>query len=663
MRTPWRPVIRVSFASAVLALAAAPGYALEADTNVGFTATGISPWTGQPGYTVYEDKNIGVNFSVDIPTVGVSPSDILANFLGINASILSATVGGSASVKAGIDFGYYATDGRLSLSYPGLAQLNIATVPGTNLVSGAGFGIDTSFGAGLTKPFIPLVSLSALAGAGYGDNSIPGFFGGAVFRDPHFGTTFPNVSAWADLYVDADLSAFVEAKGLDLPVFGCVACVRKDFSVATGNHVIPIVEIDPSNVIVAGLGGIQLNQPFAIPPATTITPSYPNLKVAGTLTPGTTIVAGSDSKPFVTLQGNIDDLIPFVGPFLSGAIGPFGYDLASLEGGPSVGLYQNLSFTVTPRVQLDFSEPVKVSVAGGAYSLVTSTTFDLGQSIDVKPLISSFGDLKISPTYYLDNKFVNETGLSLDVTFDVTGPELTSSFGDLGPLGHQTATLNLAQFPISTTDFSVPVNPITARTVDLQKTLLAGSLGSQIALQSFNVLDLDTTTGAETVQLNFLDHVSGWTGSATVVGTETPLSLLNGQLLDRVFSTPDDIILSLPGNNPLLEQIVHYDAGNSFCLGCVDLGQFFNGLNPVISDGDDDLFISKLLDLPDDYCLACDPILSQQNIFASGPDPTVLVGPTVPFQEAPEPPAWTLLLAGLGGMSLITLRKVRAGMT
>ena len=54
----------------------------------------------------------------------------------------------------------------------------------------------------------------------------------------------------------------------------------------------------------------------------------------------------------MTLTGNLERLIPFVGTILQNQIGPLGYDLLNLAGGPQLTLYQEMTFTPDPKVRL-----------------------------------------------------------------------------------------------------------------------------------------------------------------------------------------------------------------------------------------------------------------------------------------------------------------------
>ena len=370
------------------------------------------------------------------------------------------SVGGNFSGNAGLEFGYYVTGGRLNMKYPARTSLDIAaTLPGTldTVVAGRTSAIHSAFLPGVTGVTRPISLVSDAAGLGYAEQSVPGFTM-ETFRDPEFSTTNPYASAWANLGFGVAVNGFVKAS---VELFGeCIVCHTKEFGFG-GDTDVTLVEVDPSGVSVAG-GAFQskFDQDIDVLGIGSVNVSYPDIQIhSGPLQPDASL-HGFTSKHALTLQGQLEKFIPVIGPILSNTYGPFGYTLVKVEGGPTLNVYQDLTFTPQPSVKLQFSEPVLHKDSDGVFRPTNVFQFALGEDVEWKPIMGSLDLLRISPTYFLNNTFRNETGFTLGVEVDVDVLKLQTPIGEIGPVFHLPLTADdLARVPLYESSFEIPLAP------------------------------------------------------------------------------------------------------------------------------------------------------------------------------------------------------------
>jgi hypothetical protein len=656
-------------------LAAAPAAALDVRQNVGFSAVNLNPWTGgadfEKTFPVLDD--LQVDFQADIPNLGVTPTGFLADLLGIDADILSASIGGSASGRVGVDFGYHVNGGRLNVNYPAVAQLEVGTIPGTNAVrAGSQFSIASSFKPGLERAYLPVRStLLSVGGPGYGETSIPGF-SFDVFETPSFSTTFPNASVWADAYFDVDASVYAEARGLAIAGF-CAACIRKDFKVDLPEQRFRIVEVDRDSVYVPGLVNLPLDQPIPISNFASVQLSYPDVRVESGALEADGTLRGAGAKPVIQVFGSIDDFIPLVGAFLDGSIPPIDYTLASTDGGPTLGLYQDLQLDVSPKVQLEFSEAVLARDATGEFSLTRTVEFALGQQVDVRTVFGSSGAITVKPTYDLGATFRNETGLSLGVGLEVKGPEFTlGDLGSLGPLGSERLDLEIARYPLFQDSFTIDAGgQITGDPFTIRKDLGAVLFPDVTASASALALDVGDCTGTGIggqvrCWASYVNPFNGDAGELEVTGTLLRLPLedpFGGQLdtFQEILVADSEILLELNGFDP--EEPSAYAAfslGDALCVFCADLSGLFEMTSPFVEEAGEKLFLSSLFEYSDgEICLECDPVLSQSNLFSQLGAPTTITE-TSATEPVPEPGTLALLGIGLAVQTSLGRRRRRA---
>jgi len=604
--------------------------------NVAFNATKRNPYTG--GAAFDESKThtlLNESFGpVNIPTVNADPvSALLEAFLGVDLpSIAKLQIGGSVAAHAKVEFGYSVTSGRLDINYPATSQLNVQTVPGGNhVLAGQSYAIGSQFQAGVLPRTVTSQFLETEGGAGYLSAPLLAF---NTYEQPTFATTSPWASAWLDAEADVRAGVFSRVTAL-----GGLQEWRKDFR-AGGKVGSRLFEIDPSGLYVSGepIANVDLDQPIGPFPvaggAAELTVRVPRLGVASTPSNGP-IVNASAVKPIVTLTGNMEKLIPFVGGFLHNSIGPFEYDLLQLKGGPELGLYQEMSFTPDPQLKLSFSEPVLVrgnpcaddaaTICGGAGSLQETVTarVPLGSSVDWQPMFTNSSSVTITPTYLFKNSFRNETGVELSLVTDVEALSLKSPFfpttnNTIGPIIDTEARVPLGRAELFTRQFEIPLPSVTGDAIVVPKVNVGLEIGLgdlNLATSNFVGADPENPQSAlwdltfnRTVQggppRQYQVRVSGLAGDLTPPGGGEGDSA-------TVLRTSADVILT----DPVTSQ--QYAVGRRFCLTNCDLSAFQPDASPYFDDPNPTLGKLYVTHLPDDPNIDVDvqqhPILGSYN--------------------------------------------------
>ena len=393
---------RVLCALSCLAAMALPGarsaVALDASSNVAFTAVNLSPWAEGQAVDLERDVNLSKSFSVDLPNVNANPTgaalDALSSLLGIPLPVdVGLSIAPHADGNVSLDLGYAVSGGHVNLNYPAVGTISVPTVSGTNRITSSAFTLTTQFQPGLEQSFIPsAASLTELQSGGYALG--PGTLGFDVTRmqDPVFTTSFPSFAAWANAAYDVNLGISLNA---DLKVLGaCIVCASQTFTINSAQTV-PLVDISGSHVSV--LGDTVGSLPTTIAPidGLTATVNSPNLRVTSNPLPaGSAALTGSGAQQIIGMNVNLDDLLPLV-DLLSNEIGPFGYNLLSLQGGPTLSLYQDFSFTPRPEVALDFSQQLLVQDSDGVYRPTNSVTLNLGDPLNIEVPVGTKGQVTI----------------------------------------------------------------------------------------------------------------------------------------------------------------------------------------------------------------------------------------------------------------------------
>ncbi|TWT42975.1 hypothetical protein [Botrimarina hoheduenensis] len=602
-----------------MAPSATPVTALEFRQNVAFSTGNQSLWApGQAVNRTFVFDDLRAELDAQIPSVNFDPVksalQLLDGLLGTGVADLlgvGVSVGGGISGEAGIEFGYHVNGGLFHMNYPGRSSLDFATYAGTGAIaSGRDNRISTAFLPGLSAPIDPSRGigspLSIRGGGGYDVRDLPGA-GFETFQNPSFGTQFPNASAWADMYVNASASATMEVNAL-----------FEKFTVRVPgidvNERVRLAEVNPTGIYVGGIDkGISFGQPINLPGVGQVTLSYPDVTVTSTGPDGAGVLRGSASKPIVSLQAQLEKLVPVVGAFLSNKVGPFGYTIVETLGGPTLNLYQDVSFTPQPRVELAFSKPVLRRMPNGSLEPTNLINVALGESLDIQPMFGSSSVIDVQPTYYLNNTFTNQIGLSLGVDFDIDALKLMTPVGNLGPALHKDLTFSdLARIPVGNFQFQMPMTPVHARRFVLS-TVNPTTLidGASLTLQSSQLLSSDPVTGRETHR--FVANDAATMTSYTFDVTGTGISILGAPELDVQFAlvADSDVIVTHPQTGQPVANL-----GRHLCYACdYDYSEFFaDPIDLVTPEGT--LFVNPFFDFTSGIVdTSGDPNLNGNNYY------------------------------------------------
>jgi hypothetical protein len=652
MRTPRFLLCTTSALALLGTLTGFPAHALVINQNVNFAAVNRNPWTGGPAFEQewhLNQPSIGP-VKVDLPKLNGSPLNIIADFLGVDLPFeANVGVGGTVSGSAGFDFGYYVSGGKLNVNYPALSTLNIQTTQpnGNRVIGGQSFSIGSNFTPGLNAISPPLTpQYIAAAGAGY-EVLNQNLSAGTLMKDPFLKTTFPYASAWADFGYDIRGGAFIEATAKVLGA--CVVCARKEVKFGDGRNV-TLLEIDPGGKgqppVVRFLGNtVDPFQPIQVGPAK-ISFAYPDVAVQGSLQADRSVF-GSDSKPIITVQGGAEKLIPFIGPFLQNGVGPIGYQLLSTDGGPSLSLYQDFRFTPDPQVRLAFSQPILQRGTDGKYHATNVVEFAAGQNLDlIAPLTLGNANLRVQPTYLLNNTVYNETGLSLGVQMDIEMLRLNSPLGSLGPAFDDRLEFELARLKLFGDDFSLNLGAITGRPFELD--VVFPLLEAQNRYQFAGVVQDSEYPEGGGFRVIYIDTLTGHQFSDFAEGEILTFGGF-GDLAQKIFIADEDVI-GVGGLN----------LGRAFCVVCLDSSLYlFEEENPFINVDGMPLLLSDMTTFDDgEIDITNHPILGRNNYIDDHRPVATEIGPTV-FFDVPEPGTLATFAAGLLSIGFTRRRRAR----
>ena len=627
------PRARLSLAAAIAALAPAAGVHADVEVrhNVAFTAVNQNPWTGGPAFHhEWEYRKLRFDFRADLPDLE-DPTGVVIGVveetLGVDLPIdPGLKAGGSVSGHFGLNFGYYVSGGRLNINYPAVAVLRIETNgPNDTVTTGRPFTITSAFLPGTERREIPFRTSALAAGAGYeaGRTSIPGFEL-EVFSQPHFSTYFPNAAAWATADWDVRAGVFLEADYL-------FDTARKEFLFGDGPREVPLVSVSPAGIQVPGFEPVDLfQQTFVIPGGGYVEVSYPDVRVDSRPAAPGGVLHGFAQKPILSLQADFDKIVPVVGAVLSNRIGPIGYSLLSTDGGPVLSLYQEMTFTPRPRVQLGFHEVVLARGESGVFHPTMLVEFGLGESVVIQPLVGSLEELRIRPTYLLENHFQNETGLSLGVVFHLQVLDVETPLGDLGPAADETLPLDgLVRVPLFREPaFPIGLGAVTADDVVVPKSsqFLGEFPRSKLLQQGARFVGEDPGSGRVTYQLRFVrtpgeDPLdAGDTFEVEVAGRAQRLEQCVGEFCET-FATliylDEPVVLHDAAGVPVAE------LGEALCVGCESHPFALSPVSPFVTDElGRGIYLTDLSEFPDGLIdVEADPILSQA-LLVELPTPT-----------------------------------------
>lgn len=640
--TAWRRAAACVTLSLTLAAATPASADIVVEENVAFNARKINPYTGGPAFVKQEVISLIPNevfngkIRADLPFIDVDPVAVaLEALLGVSLpSLVKAQIGATVAGNTNLSFGYYVTAGQLDISYPARSSLGFETVGGGNYVLGnQQYSIQSDFLPGVSRRIVPVEFLQTSGGAGYAAAPIGGF-SSIDYAAPWFATTSPWAQAWVD--ASADIHTGIHTK---VTALSGVKSWRKDINIdaSVGGR---LVEVDPSGLWVAGEPVLEVNldEPYGPVPvvggAAELTIQVPKLDVTSDPINGRVLHARR-VKPVVTLTGNLEKLIPFIGGWLHNSIGPLEYDLLQLSGGPQVGLYQEMTFTPQPRVRLTFSEPVKVAgtregadvhAGAGPFHVTQIAEFDLGQNDVIwKPLFSNSDSITIKPTYLMNAMFRNETGVDVSLLVDVDSLSLKAPFfvfendRTIGPLFTEEVTIRLFDEALFTLSFPVPIGNITGSPIVVPKANIGLEIGlGDLQLVSSNFIGFDPE-GYDKYDLTFHRAAEGGAPrvyQTTVTGRYSGLMPeAEGEVGDDdqafYIESLQDVILT----DPVTQQPIN--VGRDFTLERHDMTAFLPASNPGYPDPNPDLGTLYVTKLPTDPNIGIDlpthPILGQYN--------------------------------------------------
>ncbi|MCP5145116.1 MAG: hypothetical protein H6978_09930 [Gammaproteobacteria bacterium] len=645
-----------------VAVQAVPLSATVVTNSLNFATVGQNLWG--PGTAFIIDESVTLP-----PPAGVSAhiapgtysglADFVTDFLDID---LGARIAPSADISASLRASLYVNSGSLDLNYPMQASLNVANEA----------RMGQAFTVSLTPPSLLAASLSsinssALVASGGGGYALPGlsqFMLSQNVLQPRagFSTQFP----FAEARVDLSLSATGQIASEICFIVDCIAgptvdLGRVDFNqqlfelnTLTGLKVLdePVVSFDQTIDVVQG---IQIGF------------HSPTITLDGTLRADGTL-RDSGSSNFLDVAFNVNQLIPIVGQLLQSNIGPIGYNLLSVSPALSFTLRQAIEFDPRLMVALQFDAPVRDQRDGRFKNLVI---FEYGESVDLLPTLGggifSGGDLRVKPTFFLDNSLHNVTSLVLDGSLSVDALALMVG-PTLGPL-FQSGALPLFDLPLLdlvNDSWLLDIPPITAGELAIPRT---GILQEALYTQPFIA---NAVPGAATNSLGHalyrLETGGGLVSTAygeIVQQGSNPLSCF-GIGLDFVppdcqtfFIADDDVWIFGDGVDAEDELL-----GRLFCIVCNDLSNLFLPDSPGVTDdvSGDRLLLSDLSSfaVPVDAAQLLDPAsdlysptLAESQFHTS----LIATAPRVVPRTVPEPGVLPLLAIA----AMIGWRSTRAG--
>ncbi|HEU4618371.1 MAG TPA: PEP-CTERM sorting domain-containing protein [Gammaproteobacteria bacterium] len=675
------------------AVIASFGSAAHADViPLNFATVNQSLWG--PGNAVVYDGSLSLpdpylQTHVSVPGFGVDATGALLDFLGVGNIGPSLTVHPEADVTAGVTAGYHINSGAISLNYPEQVVLDVpdsvqAGQPFTVDLRYPGTFDDVSFlRSAVSQSGVPSV-LAAAAGGGYAAGPLTPFLtSGPLIEDlvtPQAG--FTTTSPYAEAYVRATLlaSANIHAEAcIGLGPFGEVCPVDGDISLGTtkvldDSDILKLSTLTGLSVLgqdVLDLSAAHLDIPGGFGSVDFASPSIAldddALNADGALD-------DSAATTFLSLGIDVDQLVPLVGTILHNSVGPFSYDLLSVEPTLSLTLHQSVLFDPTGLdVDLHFSDPVICEDCADTQP-TRDVRFAAGESRSLLAAggdLLGGGDLTVTPTFSLEGTLHNRTYVTLDGSLDITALELTNPT-HAGPVCCDPVDLFEAVLPGLDFDEAFPlfVPSITAAEQVLDRT------GFE-QLASIQPAGVDAG-GHQQYRLAF-ENGGGGGFTALAEGTlvRTPVGGAptdGGNCGFDCVNPCDNPVLIVPCDTyfEAAEDVFfgNSDLGRLFCIECIDAGRPDRSPSLVDTDGVA-VFFSDLTDYPslpsaadivDPASPYYDPVLANSARLFGPENPVTIAGGTFvnhPHGVAAVPEPGGLALLGSGLFGLVVVRRGR----
>lgn len=674
-------IIALAFATMYCAVASAASY----DVNLNFAALDQSQWAPGPALdesAEYRFPDPYFSTSVPLGNMTLDPVGALLGFIGNFLGIPLATgvsIAPTATLSTGFEANYHVNSGSIDLAYP--TQVVLSLPDQVNYGEAFMVGAQRYSGAGSASSYRS-AAVAALLGSPAADRldrfATAGAEAGLVTPQAGFATQFPYAEARLDFHLDASaqLNAQVCAAFL--------GCGQTDpLSLQGFDKTVQVVELNSlSGLRVLDRDVIAFDQPFELPGGigTLAFHSPSSLGVAGSRQGGDAL-AGHDAQDVLSLGFDVDQLLPLIGPLLHNSLGPFAYDLASVEPTLSLGISQTMTFDPSVMVDLHFGDPV---IDTRTNSVTRDVRFALGDSVALMPASIGSGNLlgalQVTPTFTLANATTNDTQLTLAASIDVDTLALTTPV-HAGPVCCD--PIELARYDLGSIGpsdpFQIEVPAITAGTRSVARGVSAGA-GGVGALEAWYEAAAAGLTALATSapDANGLAPYQLWAGDmlvATAYGQllETPVApgsgalpchlldscppdpCLNGQqVCDIQLLTDQDIWFLDPAhpNDPL-------DLGRLLCLACIDPHAPPATSLSLTDDEGNPLFFSDVRDFP--AIPAVEEILDPSSAYYDAQLATSqyfdhqVVTPAESPHSVPEPA--TLALFGCGFTAVAAARR------
>ncbi len=213
-------------------------------------------------------------------------------------------------------------------------------------------------------------------------------------------TNFPEANISVDAVFD-----FYAALGYKACV---IWCTEGSITLINTKNTYPILDIDTGDTFSSDIGGFG-----------SVTATFPDINTTGTLNGN--LLASSGEDDFLNLTFDIDRAVTvFTGIPFSGSVLGISYNLLNVDAGMILAATQEFSFVPNLMVGFEFENGYTASMRVG-----DSASFIFPEGV---------GDMDVTPTFWLENTFYNDTGMRIDPQFGVDALSLSGYGVNIGPL-------------------------------------------------------------------------------------------------------------------------------------------------------------------------------------------------------------------------------------